>query len=93
MFLTFLFIRYSRRILNYLEIITLFDPTHMIRMTYPIAINMETSRIDHECYLEKEFTELILMNNIILMVNRVDPCHSYVFGPLTLRHQRHLMDV
>ena len=54
--------RYSRRTSNYLERITLSNPTHMISIADPIAIGVETLRIDSGCSLEKEFTELIHMN-------------------------------
>ena len=53
---------YSRRIPNYLERISLSNPTHMISMVDPIAIGVETLRIDSGCSLEKEFIELIRMN-------------------------------
>ena len=53
---------YLRRTSNYPEKITLSNPTHMISMTDPIAIDVETLRIDSGCSLEKEFTELISMN-------------------------------
>ena len=53
---------YSRRTSNYPERITLSNPTHMMNMTDPIAIGVETLRIDCRCSLEKEFTELIRMN-------------------------------
>ena len=53
---------YSRRTSNYLERIALFVPPHMMSMADPIAIGVETLRIDSGCYLEKEFTELICMN-------------------------------
>ena len=53
---------YLRRTLNYPEIITLFDPTHMMSMTNPIAIGVQTLKIDSECSLEKEFTKLIRIN-------------------------------
>ena len=62
MFQTFLFVGYSRRTLNYPERITLYNPTHMMSMANPIAIGVETLRIDSGCYLEKEFIELICMN-------------------------------
>ena len=54
--------RYSRRTLNYSERITLSNPTHMISMDGPVAIGVETLRIDSGCSLEKEFTKLIRMN-------------------------------
>ena len=54
--------RYSIRTSNYLERITLFDLTHMMSMTDPTAISVETLKIDSGCSLEKEFTEFIYMN-------------------------------
>ena len=54
--------RYSRRTPNYLERITLSNPTHIMSMADPVAIGVETLRIDSGCSLEKEFTELIRMN-------------------------------
>ena len=54
--------RHSRRISNYLERIGLSNPTHMMSMADPIAIGVETLRIDSGCSLEKECTELIHMN-------------------------------
>ena len=53
---------YLRRILNYKKRITLSDPTHMISMTYLVAINVETSRINDRCSLEEEFIIVINMN-------------------------------
>ena len=50
---------YSRRTSNYPERITLYNPSHMMSMADPIAIGVETLRIDSGCSLEKEFTELI----------------------------------
>ena len=52
----------SRRTSNYPERIALSNPSHMMSMADPIAIGVETIRIDSECSLEKEFTELIHMN-------------------------------
>ena len=77
---------YSRRTSNYLERIALSNPTRMMSMTDPIAIGVETLRIDSECSLEKEFTELIRMNPWIVLyltINQVDLCHGCVCGPLT----------
>ena len=54
--------RYSRGTSNYLERITLSDLIHMMSMTNPVAIGVETLRTDSGCSLEKEFTELIYMN-------------------------------
>ena len=51
-----------------------------------LAIGVETLRIDYECALEKEFTELILINSwmvLYLTVNQVYSCHDCVHGPLT----------
>ena len=52
---------YSRRTSNYPERITLYNSTHMMNMTDPVAISVETVRIDSGYSLEKEFTELICM--------------------------------
>ena len=62
MFLTFLFVGYSRRTSNYPKRITLSNPTHIMSLTDPVAIGVETLMIDSECFLEKEFTELVSMN-------------------------------
>ena len=53
---------YSRKTSNYPEIIALSNPTHMMSIADPIAIGVETLRIDSRCSLEKGFTELIRMN-------------------------------
>ena len=77
---------YSRRTSNYPERITLSNPTHMMSMTDPIANGVETLRIDSGCSLEKQFTELIHMNPLMIIyltVNEVDLCHDCVCGPLT----------
>ena len=47
---------------NYLERISLSDQTYMMSMADLVAIGVETLRIDSECSLETEFTELIRMN-------------------------------
>ena len=47
---------------NYLERIALSNPSHMMIMADPIAIGVETLRIDSGGSLEKEFTELIRTN-------------------------------
>ena len=54
--------RYSRRTSNYPKRIALSNLTHMMNMTDPVAIGVETLRIDSGYSLEKEFTELIRMN-------------------------------
>ena len=53
---------YSKRTLNYLERITLFNPTHMMSMSDLVAICVETLMIDSGYSLEKEFIELIRLN-------------------------------
>ena len=53
---------YSRKTSNYPERIALSNPSHMMSMTDPITIGVETLRIDSGCSLEKESTELIRMN-------------------------------
>ena len=71
---------------NYPERIALSNPTHMMSMVDRVAIGVETLRIDSECSLEKEFTELICTNLLMVLyltVNQVDSCHDCVFGPLT----------
>ena len=58
----------------------------MMSMADPVAIGVETLRIDSRCSFEKEFTELIRMNHLIVLyptVNQVYSCHGYVCGPLT----------
>ena len=57
-----MFMGNSRAISNYLERILVSDQTHMMSMTYLVAIDVETLRMDNECCLEKEFTELIRIN-------------------------------
>ena len=62
MFYIFLFVGCSKRTSNYLKRITLSDVTHMVSMADPVAIGVETPRMDSGCSLEKEFTQLIRMN-------------------------------
>ena len=45
---------YSRRTSNYLERITLSNPTHMMSMADRVTIGVETLRIDNECSLDKD---------------------------------------
>ena len=52
---------YLRRTSNYPERIALSNPSHMMSKADPIAISVETLRIDSGCSLEKEYTELIHM--------------------------------
>ena len=78
--------RYLRRTPNYLERITLYDLTHMMSMANPVAISVETLKIDSGCSLEKEFTELRTKLSIKLI-------HvSVVYRSIDLRNQRHLVD-
>ena len=55
---------YLRRKSNYPKRIALSDLTHMMSMADPIAIGVETLRIDSGYSLKKEFTELIHMNQV-----------------------------
>ena len=77
---------YSRSTLNYPKRITLFDPTHMMSMTDPIDISVETPKIDSGCSLEKEITDLIRTNLsmvLYLTISQVDSYHGCECGPLT----------
>ena len=53
---------YSRRTSNYLKRIALSDLTHMMSISYHVAIGVKTLRIDNGCSLDKELIELIHMN-------------------------------
>ena len=58
----------------------------MMSMVDPITIGVETLRMNSGCSLEKEFTELIRMNPLMilyLIVNHVDLCHGFVCDPFT----------
>ena len=46
---------YLRRTLNYLVRIALSDPSHMMSMADPIAIGVETLRIDSGCDETKSY--------------------------------------
>ena len=59
---------YSRRTSNYLERMTLFDPTHMMSMSDLVALGVKTLRIDSRCSLEKELTKLIYLNPRMLLI-------------------------
>ena len=77
---------YSRRTSNYLERITLFDPTYMMSMIDLVAIGVERPRIDSGYSLKKEFTKLFCMNMRMVLyqiVNQFNTCHNCVHGPLT----------
>ena len=66
--------RHLRRRLNYLERITLFDPTHMMSMVDSIAIGVEIPRINSEYSLEKEFTELFLYESLNSIIPNYQSC-------------------
>ena len=53
---------YLKRTSNYLEGITLFDPTYKMSVTNHVAVGVNTLRIYTGCSLEKEFIELIRIN-------------------------------
>ena len=55
--------RYLRGTSNYLERISLSDPTHMMSVADHVVIRVEALMIDSGCSLEKEFNELIHMNS------------------------------
>ena len=66
--------------------LSLSDLTHMMSTADPIAICVETLRIDSMCSLEKQFTELIHINPLMVLyltINQVDSGHGCVCGPLT----------
>ena len=48
---------------NYPKRITLSNPTHIMSMADPLAIGVETLRIDSGCSLKKELTKLIRVNS------------------------------
>ena len=52
---------------NYPKIIILYDHTRIVIITDPIVISMKTLRINSTCSLEKELTELIRMNPLIVL--------------------------
>ena len=65
---------YSRTTSNCPKRIALSNLTHLMSMADPIANSVETSRIDSGCSLEKEFTELIHINPLMVLyltVNQV----------------------
>ena len=41
-----------------------FDMTHMTSIANLMAINVETPKIDSECFLERELTKLIHLNQV-----------------------------
>ena len=64
---------YSRKISNYSKKITLFDLPHLMSMTDFVAICVEVLRIDSGYFLEKQFTELIHINSLMVIIPY---CHS-----------------
>ena len=59
---------YSRRTSNYPKRIALFNLTHMMSMADPIAIGVETLRIDSGCSLEKVLISLIHVNPLMVII-------------------------
>ena len=49
---------YSRRTSNYAKRISLSDSTHMMSMVDPLAISVETLKIDSRFSLDNDFIEL-----------------------------------
>ena len=87
--------RYSRTTSNYSERIVLYDPTHMMSMADPVAINIETLRIDSGCSLEKEFKKFIGMNPLMVIIPNCQSGQfmSWLFmWSFNLRHQSHFVD-
>ena len=60
---------YSRSTLNYPKRIILYDLTHVMSMADPVAISVETVRIESGCSFEREFTELIYMNLLMIIIH------------------------
>ena len=58
---------YLRRTSKYPERIAISNQSHMMSMADPIAIGVDILRIDSGCSLEKEFTELIRMNPLMVL--------------------------
>ena len=81
---------YSRGTSNYLERIVLSDSTHM-SMANPVAICIETLRIDSRYSLKKEFIELIHMNLIMVIITNCVMSWLCMWSS-NLRCQRHLVD-
>ena len=65
---------YSRETSNYPERISLSNLTHIMSMTDPVAIGVETLRINSGCSLEKEFLELICMNLGMVIIPNCQSC-------------------
>ena len=63
--------RYLRRTLNCLERIALSNLTRMISRVNHVTIGVEILRIDIGCFLDKEFTELIRMNPLMIIINQL----------------------
>ena len=60
--------RYSIRTSNYLKRVELTDPTYMMSMANHVTVGVEPLRIDSGCSLEKDFTKLIHMNPIKVII-------------------------
>ena len=59
---------YFRGTSNYPERILPYDLTHMISMADLVAIGMVTLMIDSGCSLEEEFTKLIRINLLTVVI-------------------------
>ena len=62
---------YSRRTSNCPKRITLSDLSHVMSMADLMATDIGTPRIDSGCFLEKEFVELIHMNNLMVLYQTI----------------------
>ena len=59
---------YSRETSNYPKRIVLPSPTHMMSIVDHIAIGVEILRIDSGYSFEKDFTDLIHMNPLMVII-------------------------
>ena len=78
-----------------METITLSNPTHMMSMVDPVAIDVETLRIDSGCLLDKEFIELIRLNLLMVIITNYQSClfiSQLCMWSFDLSHQRHFVD-
>ena len=67
----------------------------MMGMADHISISVETLRIDSGSSLEKEFTELIHMNPLMVIIPNYQLglfMSQFCMWSFDLRHQRHLVD-
>ena len=59
---------YLRGTSNFPKRIALYDLTHMMSMVDLVDINVETLKIESGRSLEKEFTKLIYMNPLMVII-------------------------